>query len=126
MKTIEVTRAKSASAGVRVPGTMETFRALVGEKGLRGVYRGVNAVALRQITGWSSRIGISRIAEGQIRSLRRGGGEEAASSSSSEKLSFGEKILASTIGGALSCWNQPFEVRLAVHFLFSLLSLFFS
>ncbi|KAF2119607.1 hypothetical protein BDV96DRAFT_567901 [Lophiotrema nucula] len=27
-----------------------------------------------------------------------------------DKLSFGEKIAASTIGGALSFWNQPFEV----------------
>ncbi|BCR91201.1 uncharacterized protein ACHE_70044S [Aspergillus chevalieri] len=30
--------------------------------------------------------------------------------SKEDKLRFGERILASTIGGALSCWNQPFEV----------------
>lgn len=71
-------------------------------KGIRGINKGVNAVAMRQITGWSSRIGISRVAEGQI---RRVGGKEPG-----QKLNMGEKIAASTLGGALSCWNQPFEV----------------
>ena len=102
MKTIEVTRTKSGKAGVPVPGTMQTFLDILKTKGIRGVNRGVNAVALRQITGWSSRIGISRFAEGMIR--RATGKEE------NTKLTFGEKIAASTIGGALSCWNQPFEV----------------
>lgn len=101
MKTIEVTRTKNATAGVRVPGTMETFMHIFRTKGIRGVNRGVNAVALRQITGWSSRIGIARFAEGPIRFW--------AGKKDSDKLSLGEKICASTIGGALSCWNQPFE-----------------
>lgn len=105
MKTIEVTRNKTAKAGARVPGTMETFVNIIREKGIRGVNRGVNAVALRQMTGWSSRIGISRFAEGQIRSLK--------GKSSTERLTLGEKICASTFGGALSCWNQPFEVSIA-------------
>lgn len=102
MKTVEVTRTKSAQASVKVPGTMQTFFDIVRTKGIRGVNRGVNAVALRQITGWSSRIGISRFAEGVIRRIQ--GKEEKT------KLGFGEKIVASTFGGALSCWNQPFEV----------------
>ncbi|KAH6988188.1 mitochondrial DNA replication protein [Ilyonectria sp. MPI-CAGE-AT-0026] len=102
MKTIEVTRNKTSKAGACVPGTMETFVNIIREKGIRGVNRGVNAVALRQMTGWSSRIGISRFAEGQIRSLK--------GKSSTERLTLGEKICASTFGGALSCWNQPFEV----------------
>lgn len=102
MKTVEVTRTKSAQAGALVPGTMQTFFNIVRTKGIRGVNRGVNAVALRQITGWSSRIGISRFAEGVIRRMK--GKKEKG------KLSFGEKIAASTFGGALSCWNQPFEV----------------
>ncbi|KAM5345046.1 hypothetical protein ACJ41O_010908 [Fusarium nematophilum] len=102
MKTVEVTRTKSAQAGVKVPGTMQTFFDILRTKGIRGINRGVNAVALRQITGWSSRIGISRFAEGNIKSLR--GKSEA------DKLTFGEKMCASTLGGALSCWNQPFEV----------------
>ncbi|CAG8935088.1 unnamed protein product [Penicillium salamii] len=102
MKTVEVTRTKLGADGAKVPGTMETFFQLLREKGIRGVNKGVNAVALRQVTGWSSRIGISRFAEETIRSVN--------GKSKDEKLKFGEKILASTIGGALSCWNQPFEV----------------
>ncbi|KAL4798360.1 mitochondrial carrier domain-containing protein [Aspergillus venezuelensis] len=102
MKTVEVTRSKVASQGTKPPGPMEVFFQILREKGIRGVNKGVNAVALRQVTGWSSRIGISRFAEDSIRSTR--------GKAKGEKLSFGEKILASTIGGALSCWNQPFEV----------------
>ncbi|KAJ5380607.1 mitochondrial DNA replication protein [Penicillium cataractarum] len=102
MKTVEVTRTKIGAQGAKVPGTMKTFFSILREKGIRGVNRGVNAVALRQVTGWSSRIGISRFAEESIRSMTGKG--------KNEKLQFGEKILASTIGGALSCWNQPFEV----------------
>jgi hypothetical protein len=102
MKTVEVTRTKNALAGEKVPGTMQTFFEILRTKGIRGVNRGVNAVALRQVTGWSSRIGISRFAETNIRRI--------TGKNETEKLSFGEKIAASTIGGALSCWNQPFEV----------------
>lgn len=106
MKTVEVTRTKIGAQGARVPGTMEMFFSILREKGIRGVNRGVNAVALRQVTGWSSRIGISRFAEESIRSI--------TGKSEKEKLKFGEKILASTIGGALSCWNQPFEVSFSL------------
>lgn len=102
MKTVEVTRVKNAALGGKIPGTIETFFHILRTQGIRGVNKGVNAVALRQITGWSSRIGISRVAEGQIRLLRGKVPEQ--------KLSMAEKIAASTIGGALSCWNQPFEV----------------
>ena len=102
MKTVEVTRTKTASAATKVPGTLETFFHMLRTKGIRGVNKGVNAVALRQITGWASRIGITRFAEGQLRSVR--------GKSPDQKLGMGEKVVASTIGGALSCWNQPFEV----------------
>ncbi|TEA06062.1 Citrate/oxoglutarate carrier protein [Colletotrichum sidae] len=68
MKTVEVTRQKGLGTAGKTPGTVEVFLQILREKGIRGVNRGVNAVALRQITGWSSRIGISRVAEGQIRS----------------------------------------------------------
>lgn len=102
MKTVEVTRTKLGTEGSKVPGTIETFFQIIREKGIRGVNKGVNAVALRQVTGWSSRIGISRFAEESIRSM--------SGKTKDEKLGFGDKIIASTIGGALSCWNQPFEV----------------
>lgn len=102
MKTVEVTRSKELAKGARVPGTMETFFNILRTQGIRGVNKGVNAVALRQITGWSSRMGISKAAEGPIRRIR--------GKSETEKLTMGEKIAASTVGGTLSCWNQPFEV----------------
>lgn len=103
MKTVEVTRSKEVSKpGSKPSSPMCVFVQILREKGIRGVYKGVNAVALRQITGWSSRIGISRFAEEIIRGI--------TGKSKEDKLRFGERILASTIGGALSCWNQPFEV----------------
>lgn len=103
MKTVKVTRSKEVSKpGSKPSSPMRVFVQILREKGIRGVYKGVNAVTLRQITGWSSRIGISRFAEESIRGI--------TGKSKEDKLRFGERILASTIGGALSCWNQPFEV----------------
>lgn len=102
MKTVEVTRSKNLNSGIPVKGTMSIFIDTLRASGIRGIYRGVNAVALRQITNWSSRIGISRFAEDKIRTIR--------GKSTTQPLSVADKILASAIGGALSCWNQPFEV----------------
>ncbi|KAK1449558.1 mitochondrial DNA replication protein YHM2 [Colletotrichum melonis] len=102
MKTIEITRPKATVPGQRVPRTLELFIQVVRKDGIRGINRGVNAVALRQITGWSSRIGISRFVEEGIR--------KGTDKPKDAKLSFVEKVAASAIGGAISCWNQPFEV----------------
>ncbi|KAM0754004.1 mitochondrial carrier [Meredithblackwellia eburnea MCA 4105] len=102
MKTVEVTRNKARVAGGKVPGTWQVFRGILAEEGIRGVNKGVNAVAARQVTGWASRMGISRFIEGLIK--------KATGKGSNEKLSAFETILASCGGGALSCWNQPFEV----------------
>lgn len=106
MKTVEVTRNKTIAVGGKVPGTLETFAQILRTQGIRGVNKGVNAVALRQITGWASRMGIAKGAEIPIRRLR---GKAADA-----KFSVAEKIAASTVGGALSCWNQPFEVGTSV------------
>ncbi|KAI5478083.1 mitochondrial carrier domain-containing protein [Pseudohyphozyma bogoriensis] len=102
MKTIDITRSKAAAGGARVPGTIEVFRDILAKEGIRGVNKGVNAVAMRQVTGWASRMGISRFIEDLI---RKGTGK-----TQNQSLSAVEKILASCGGGALSCWNQPFEV----------------
>lgn len=48
------------------------------------------------------RMGFARLAESSIRSFR-GKGEN-------DKLGALDKILASSIGGALATWNQPIEV----------------
>ncbi|KAG1301432.1 hypothetical protein G6F64_011807 [Rhizopus arrhizus] len=97
MKTVEVTRQKSA-------GTESTFSIaakIYKREGIRGMNKGVNAVALRQCTNWASRFGIARFAEDAIVKLRHG--EKAQASGV-------DKMLASAAAGALSCWNQPLEV----------------
>ncbi|KAF1353456.1 mitochondrial carrier domain-containing protein [Delphinella strobiligena] len=102
MKTVEITKHKVAAAGMKPPGTMETFMDIYRREGIRGINRGVNAVAVRQVTNWGSRFGLSRVAENSIRKFT---GKE-----NGEKMSVVEKITASAIGGGLSAWNQPIEV----------------
>jgi len=102
MKTVEITKHKIAAKGVKPPGTFETFMDIYRKEGIRGINRGVNAVAIRQTTNWGSRFGLSRLAESGIRKFT---GKETG-----EKLSSAEKILASGLGGGLSAWNQPIEV----------------
>jgi len=72
------------------------------KEGIKGINKGVNAVAIRQMTNWGSRFGLSRLAESGIR--RATGKDEGAA------LGAWEKILASALGGGLSAWNQPIEV----------------
>lgn len=87
--------------------------------GIAGINKGVNAVAVRQCTNWGSRMGFARLAEQSIRKAR--GIREG------EKLSTMDRVAASTIGGALGCWNQPIEVvRVEVNFSFSSVLLLFS
>ncbi|KAG8625789.1 hypothetical protein KVT40_006190 [Elsinoe batatas] len=102
MKTVEITKHKVAATGVKPPGTMATFMDIYRREGIRGINKGVNAVAVRQVTNWGSRFGLSRVAESGIRRFT-GKADDA-------KLSAPEKILASALGGGLSAWNQPIEV----------------
>ncbi|GAD99443.1 mitochondrial DNA replication protein (Yhm2), putative [Paecilomyces variotii No. 5] len=102
MKTVEITKHKMAAAGVKPPSTFATFMDIYRKEGIRGINRGVNAVAIRQTTNWGSRFGLSRLAETAIRKV--GGKDEKQS------LNVFEKILASGLGGGLSAWNQPIEV----------------
>ncbi|ORY02713.1 mitochondrial carrier protein [Basidiobolus meristosporus CBS 931.73] len=96
MKTVEVTRHKSPDVNASsVKIAYDIFK----KEGIVGLNRGVSAVAMRQMTNWGSRFGISRVTE----SLLRGDDK-------TRKLSNTERIISSTIGGALSCWNQPIEV----------------
>ncbi|EGS23189.1 putative mitochondrial carrier protein [Thermochaetoides thermophila DSM 1495] len=102
MKTVEITKHKMAASGQKPPGTWATFMDIWRREGIRGINKGVNAVAIRQMTNWGSRFGLSRLAEQGIRKVT---GKE-----NGEKLNAFEKILASTLGGGLSAWNQPIEV----------------
>ncbi len=70
MKTVEVTRHKEA--GVAAKGTVQVAKEIFAREGIRGINKGVNAVALRQTTNWGSRFGLSRIAEDVIRRNRGG------------------------------------------------------
>ncbi|KIJ21876.1 hypothetical protein PAXINDRAFT_165237 [Paxillus involutus ATCC 200175] len=101
MKTVEITRHKEAAVGVQ-RSTFQVFMDIYRKDGIRGINKGVNAVAVRQCTNWGSRMGFARLAETTIRNVR-GKGEN-------ETLGALDKILASSIGGALATWNQPIEV----------------
>jgi hypothetical protein len=102
MKTVEITKSKLAASGIKPPGTFATFMDIYRKEGIKGINKGVNAVAIRQMTNWGSRFGLSRLAEQGIRKAT--GKEDGA------KLAAWEKILASGLGGGLSAWNQPIEV----------------
>lgn len=102
MKTVEITQHKQAAAGIKPQSTFVTFMDIYRKEGIAGINKGVNAVAIRQMTNWGSRFGLSRLAEQGIRKVT---GKEHG-----EKLSAFEKILASGLGGGLSAWNQPIEV----------------
>lgn len=102
MKTVEITKSRMAATGVAPPSTFATFADIYRREGVRGINKGVNAVAIRQMTNWGSRFGLSRLAESGIRSVA--GKEDGV------PLAAWEKILASALGGGLSAWNQPIEV----------------
>lgn len=102
MKTVEITKHKMAAAGQKPPSTYQTFMDIYRREGIRGINRGVNAVAIRQTTNWGSRFGLSRLAETVIRKI--------TNKEDGQKLNAFEKILASGLGGGLSAWNQPIEV----------------
>lgn len=102
MKTVEITKTKLASSGAKPPGTFSTFMGIYQKEGIKGINKGVNAVAIRQMTNWGSRFGLSRLAEQGIRKV--------SGKNDSNPLSAWERILASALGGGLSAWNQPIEV----------------
>ncbi|KAH6916860.1 mitochondrial carrier domain-containing protein [Coprinopsis sp. MPI-PUGE-AT-0042] len=102
MKTAEITRAKTAATGVKPPSTWAVFADIYRKEGLAGVNKGVNAVAVRQCTNWGSRMGFARLAEDGIRKIK--------GKADGEALGAVDKIMASTVGGALATWNQPIEV----------------
>lgn len=74
-------------------------------EGIAGINKGVNAVAVRQCTNWASRFGITRFTQESIIKARYGDAPDAAKHATAL-----DKALASIVGGALSCWNQPIEV----------------
>lgn len=55
MKTAEITRHKQMESGVKPPSTWKVFADIYRREGIRGINKGVNAVAVRQCTNWGSR-----------------------------------------------------------------------
>jgi hypothetical protein len=102
MKTAEITRQKVSQSGVKPPSTFKVFADIYRREGIRGINKGVNAVAIRQMTNWGSRISLSRLAEQLLR--------KATGKQPNDKLTALDKIACSALGGGLSCWNQPIEV----------------
>lgn len=98
MKTVEVTRSKG-EGGKTNATSIQIAGQILRKEGIAGIYKGVTAVALRQSTNWGSRFGISRVVE----SLLRGNDKD-------RKLTEGERLSSSILGGALSVWNHPAEV----------------
>lgn len=102
MKTVEITRHKQVETGAKPESTFKVFMDIYRREGIAGINKGVNAVALRQATNWGSRMGFARLAEMSLRKAR--GLKEG------DRLAASDKILASSVGGALATWNQPIEV----------------
>ncbi|KAJ3307141.1 Mitochondrial DNA replication protein yhm2 [Kappamyces sp. JEL0829] len=104
----QVTRTRSV--GVQ-KSSLQYAAEIFKKEGIVGLNKGVNAVgealdltaALRQMTNWGSRLGISRIVESSLMNIRDPNDRK-------RPLSTAERLSASVVGGALACWNQPIEV----------------
>ena len=98
--TAAVTGDKSTSLFSKVSTTYKKY-------GIAGFYHGGTALILRQGTNWASRQGFTDIIRNYLKNRHLKDGE---TSNKHIKLSNAEEAIAGTIGGALSTWNQPFEV----------------
>lgn len=67
MKTVEITRHRASGPS---QSTIQIAADIFRKEGIRGINKGVNAVALRQLTNWGSRLGISRFTESTLLNLR--------------------------------------------------------
>jgi len=72
------------------------------KQGIKGFYPGGTALAFRQGTNWASRQGLTEYIRGFFK-VQFHGDPKA-------KLTVKEEAFSGIIGGALSCWNHPFEV----------------
>eukprot|EP01031_Cornospumella_fuschlensis_P043170 gene43170-52766_t len=77
------------------------------KSGLGGFYHGGTALIMRQGTNWASRQGFTDIVRNFFKRRHVQGDDVDLKT---VKLSVWEEAVSGTIGGALSTWNQPFEV----------------
>jgi hypothetical protein len=95
MQTVEVTRHRATGPQ---QSTLKLAYNILKDEGIMGINKGVNAVALRQMTNWGSRLGISRLVEQIFQAFRP---EEQKGT----KLSVSERLAASVVGGTLGETN---------------------
>lgn len=97
--TFLVTAKVTGTAG---KGTMQIAKETWSAKGLKGFYPGGTAIAFRQASNWASRQGFTDAIRVQMKKSKYG--------DVNAKLSKGEEAACGMMGGALACWNHPFEV----------------
>jgi len=93
--TAAVTSGSKMSTTARIADTFRT-------NGIKGFYPGGTAIAFRQATNWASRQGFTELVRSQFKMVFH--------NDANAKLTKLEEIGAGVLGGALSCWNHPFEV----------------
>ena len=98
--TASVTGDKSISLGTRIAQTYQ-------RSGIGGFYKGGTALMLRQGSNWASRQGLTDAIREYMKSRRA---HQFGGDTKRVQLSTLEEATAGIIGGALSTWNQPFEV----------------
>lgn len=101
MKTVEMTRAKS-SAEEMAKSSFQVFKEIYKREGIIGINKGINAVALRQMSNWGLRFGFSRYSEELIKKFKGKG--------VNDPLTASERIIASCSAAFAPCLNQFFEV----------------
>ena len=95
MKNAEMTKAKNSKS------TLHSVGGLLRRDGVAGLWRGGSMVLARQVTNWGTRMGLARYIEERI--CRGRGGERC-------ELRAVDRMGASMVAGAVSCWNHPFDV----------------
>jgi hypothetical protein len=87
-------RSNSSSTPPKPENAVQIVRRVIQEKGIWGMYAGMQPMCIRQATNWASRAGFTEIARTTLHLSQYG--------------LLGE-IIAGTMGGVGSCWNTPIE-----------------
>nr|CCA15079.1 Mitochondrial Carrier (MC) Family putative [Albugo laibachii Nc14] len=93
--TAAVTGDKSITTSQRISNVFAA-------RGIKGFYPGGTAIAFRQATNWASRQGFTEIVRGRFKLWFHG--------DKNARLTVPQEAASGIIGGALACWNHPFEV----------------
>jgi hypothetical protein len=92
----------AAVTGDKTKSISHTIKTTYAAKGVPGFFPGGVPIAFRQATNWASRQGFTEYIRVQFK--KRIHGDPRA------QLTVPQEALAGILGGALSCWNHPFEV----------------